>query len=233
MQTKTIDVSTITEFTVPSESLALHRTLTTLPEIVVEIERVVAHPDERITPYFWIRGTEYAEFEATADDDPSVENLTRLDVYEDAVLYRAVWTENVETIVHAYLQAGATILEAVGQHTEWELRMRFDDRQKAGKFHRYCEDNDIAYELSRLYDPSEPGETSQFGLTPKQREALDAARRAGFYDVPPEATMTDVARALDISQQALSKRLRRAHGSLVDALFPVEQPPSGERREGI
>jgi hypothetical protein len=43
-------VSTITEFAVPTRSLALHRTLTSLPEVVVEIERVVAHPDERITP---------------------------------------------------------------------------------------------------------------------------------------------------------------------------------------
>jgi predicted DNA binding protein len=144
-----------------------------------------------------------------------------------------VWTENVETIVHAYLQAGATILEAIGQHPEWELRMRFDDHQKAGEFHRYCEENDIAYELNWLYDPSESNEASQFELTSKQREALEAARRAGFYDVPPGATMTDVARTVGISQQALSKRLRRAHGSLVDAVLSVEEPRFGEGREGI
>lgn len=215
-------MSTITEFTVPTESLALQRTLASLSDVVVEIERVVAHPEDRITPYFWIRGADHDAFEAAAAEDPSVQDLTRLDVYKDAVLYRGVWTENVESIVHAYLQAGATILEAIGQGSEWELRMRFDDRQTAGEFHRYCEEHGIAYELSRIYDPVEPATEEQVGLTEKQREAVETARDAGFYAVPPDATMADVADAIGVSQQAISKRLRRAHGALVDGLLSLE-----------
>lgn len=63
----------------------------------------------------------------------------------------------------------------------------------------------------------------QFGVTPKQREALVTALQAGFYDIPQRATMTEVADTLGISQQALSKRLRRAHGNLVSNVLTVEE----------
>lgn len=52
-----------------------------------------------------------------------------------------------------------------------------------------------------------------FGLTPKQREALVTALNPGLYDVSPKVTLEEVAKMLDISQQAVSKRLQRARGN--------------------
>jgi hypothetical protein len=109
-------MSIIVEFTVPSRALAMHRTLEAAPETIVEIERVVAHPNGRLTPYFWIRGGDREAFERTIDTDPSVDEYTRLDVHEDTTLYRADWTQDVDSITHAYLETGATILEATGRH---------------------------------------------------------------------------------------------------------------------
>lgn len=40
--------------------------------------------------------------------------------------------------------------------------------------------------------------------------------------------MTDLADALGISQQALSKRLRRAHGSLVSNVLIIEEQATDE-----
>ncbi len=42
-----------------------------------------------------------------------------------------------------------------------------------------------------------------------------AALEHGYYDVPREASLTDLAERLDVSHQALSERLRRGHGNLV------------------
>lgn len=63
--------------------------------------------------------------------------------------------------------------------------------------------------MNRIYTPTNPKGGGQFGVTPKQRKALVTALDAGFYEVPQNATMTEVAESLDISQQALSKRFRR------------------------
>jgi len=53
-------------------------------------------------------------------------------------------------------------------------------------------------------------------LTDRQREVLLAARELGYYATPREATLTEVAAALDVSKSACSDVLHRAEGNLVD-----------------
>jgi predicted DNA binding protein len=167
-------------------------------------------------PYFWIRGGDYADFETAVTDDPTVQNVTKLNEYEDGKLYRAEWTRNIESIVYAYLETGATILEATGRAHEWDLRMRFDDDRLVADFQDYCRRNDISSELTRLYHPSEPMAGGQYGLSPKQRTALVTGLESRYFDVPRSVSMEDLADELDISQQSLSKLLRRAHRNMIE-----------------
>ena len=217
-------MSVIAEFSVPAETLALSHTLERTPEMIVQVERVVAHDEDRVMPYFWIRGGDYADFEAAVEDDPSTRNVTKLDEYEDGTLYRAEWTQDIESIVYAYLETGATIVEATGRADEWELRMRFDDEPLVADFQDYCERNDISFELNRLYHPSEPMAGGQYGLSPKQRTALVTALESGYFDVPRSVSMADLAEELDISQQSLSKLLRRAHRNMITNVLTVSHP---------
>lgn len=222
-------MSVIGEFTVPASALAMEDTLATTPGMTVEIERVVAHPSGTLTPYFWVRGGEMDAFRTALADDDSVSEATRLDSYGEGSLYRAKWPQDVESVGAAYLQTGATILEATGRHQEWELRLRFDTHGAVSEFSEYCAEHEIPYDVTRIYEPSNPKGGGQFGVTPKQREALVTALDAGLYDVPQAATMGEVAETLDISQQALSKRLRRGHGNVVRNVLTIEEAPDGER----
>lgn len=52
-------------------------------------------------------------------------------------------------------------------------------------------------------------------LTDRQREVLLTAMDLGYYDTPREATLTEVAEALDVSKATCSDVLHRAEGSLV------------------
>ena len=216
-------MSVIGEFTVPASKVAMQETLGATPGMTVEIERVVAHQSGTITPYFWVRGGDVDRFEEAIADDPSVSEATRLDDHENGTLYRATWPPDVESVGQAYLQTGAVILEATGRDDEWELRLRFDSHEEVSTFYEYCEEHDIPYEVDRIYNPTTPKAGGQFGLTPKQREALVAALEAGFYEIPQDATMSDVADAVGISQQSLSQRLRRAHGNVVSNVLTVEE----------
>jgi predicted DNA binding protein len=175
-------------------------------------------------PYFWIRGGDYADFETAVTDDPTVQNVTKLNEYEDGKLYRAEWTRNIESIVYAYLETGATILEATGRAHEWDLRMRFDDDRLVADFQDYCRRNDISSELTRLYHPSEPMAGGQYGLCPKQRTALVTGLESRYFDVPRSVSMEDLADELDISQQSLSKLLRRAHRNMITNVLTVSHP---------
>lgn len=82
-------MSLIAEFTVAAEQFVLYETLCEVPEMIVEIERVIAHEPDRLMPYFWTSNGDNQKFEAAAENDPSVEGLTKLDELDGAVLYRA------------------------------------------------------------------------------------------------------------------------------------------------
>jgi predicted DNA binding protein len=74
-------------------------------------------------------------------------------------------------------------------------------------------------ELQRLHSPETPTVDGQYMLTDTQRETIQLAHELGYYDIPRDVTMADLASELDVSQQALSKRLRRAHETITQHLL--------------
>ncbi|RQG90891.1 helix-turn-helix domain-containing protein [Natrarchaeobius chitinivorans] len=218
-------MSVFGEFFVPSNAFALHETLDTVSDMVIEIERVVA-TEEVLTPYFWVSGRHPTRFENAVADDPSIQNLEQLDQFEESALYRAEWTSHIESVVYIYTEIKAVVLEATGTDERWELRIRFDDREQLDKFQDYCEDNGIAFNLQQLYDLSQPKTGGQYGLTPKQQEALVTAWHKEYFETPRESSLEEVADELDITQQSLSKRLSRAHHSLIGNTLIIESDSS-------
>lgn len=224
-------MSVIAEFAVPADEFALSSTLEAAPEMIVDIERVVAHSDDSIMPFFWVRGGDYETFEDEVEGDPSVRHVKLLDEYDDGNLYRAEWTQKIESIVYAYLDLGATIIEATGRAEEWKLQMRFEDEGALTDFRDYCSENDVPYDLKRLYHPSEPTPGGQYDLTPKQHDALRKALEEGYFDVPRSVTMDEMADDIGISQQSLSKRLRRAHRNLIASTLTISHPEDDNSSE--
>ena len=217
-------MSVIGEFTVDSDDFALYHAMTTAPDMIVEIERVVATMRDRLMPYFWVTGGDQSEFEDAFRADESVQNITKVDQVSKAILYRAEWTQNVETIVYAYVEIGATIIRAVGRDEHWKLRIRFDDRSKLSQFREHCAEHDISFELTKLREQQEPMASAQYDLTPKQRETLVTALEAGYYDVPQQVTMGELADELGITQQALSKRFHGGHKNLIRSTLTLSHP---------
>ncbi|WP_276256512.1 bacterio-opsin activator domain-containing protein [Halomontanus rarus] len=206
-------MSLFSEFHIPAETFALHYTLEELPEIVIEIERVVA-TDELLTPYFWVAGGDLEEFETTCESDPSIDKLRRLDEFDQTTLFRAEWTNKVDSILYAYTQINASILEATGHRDEWQLQMRFEDHDSLSTFQNYCDDREIPFRLTQLHELTQPRTGSQYGLTPKQSEALVTAWDMEYF-TSSEVTLTDVATELDITPQSLSELLHRGYQSLI------------------
>lgn len=217
-------MSIIAEFSVKSDDLALNHALTAAPQMIVEIEQVVATMEDRIMPYFWVSGGDHIEFEDAFQDDETVTDITVIDEVEGAKLYRAEWTENVETIIYAYVELGATLMKAVGKADNWELRMRFDNHDRLSEFQDYCQEGDISFELNRTQEQEQPMASAQYDLTPMQRETLVTALEAGYYEVPREVTMRELAEQMGIAQQTLSNRFRAAYKNLVTSTLTISHP---------
>ena len=214
-------MSVIGEFTVPSESFLLGNTLQEVPKMVIELQRVVAHSDEKLVPYFWVQHGDKEKFDTVVREDPTLNEIVLLDDFEGGRSYRGTWTKNARGIAYAYIKAGGTILEATGQDDTWTLRLRFDNDEAVSQFHIYCQEEGLPFTLKQLYHPSQPMAGGQYGLTPLQRETLVTAFQSGYYEVPRTVNMTELAEKFETSQQNLSKRFRQAYSSLIENALVV------------
>lgn len=209
-------MSVLAELTVPASEFVLADTLRSVPDMRIEIKRVVADT-EHVTPYFWASGEDLDAFEEALRDDDTVEDILTLeDQGGEERFYRVTWQTEVESLMSAISDAKATILEAVSDDGKfWELKVLFPDRDALSDFHDYCVERDFSFQLERVYQPENPQEAGTYDVTDDQREALVAAYDAGYFDVPRDASLTELADELGISRNALSARLRRGHRNLL------------------
>jgi hypothetical protein len=111
----------------------------------------------------------------------------------------------------------AVCLDARGVADGWGFRLRFPDREALGECYRACAERGLDVTVRAVQSPAWSGEVGPAdALTPGQREALRAAFETGYFRVPREATLAEVADALGVSDTAVSQRLRRGVERLVD-----------------
>lgn len=208
-------MSVIADFSIPAEEFVLSQTLNELPDIQIEVERVVAHTEESVTPYFRVSSDDFDAFERALDDDPSVGDIMMLEEVEDERFYRANWVMNVESMAYVLDGGEPTIMEATGKDGAWELRLLFPDRQKLSDFDGHCKSRELSFELLRTFNPDNPGTFGEYEVTDDQRDALVIAVNDGYFAVPRETTTEEIGEQLDISAQAVSVRLRRGQANLL------------------
>ncbi len=209
-------MSTIAELSIPAPEFALAVTLDALPHVKFEVERVVAHEGDRIMPFVWATGeTDRESLDETLSADPSIESFSELATFDDEWLYRMEWVEDIRIVLHVLLDQNGTVLNADGRDEEWELRLLFPDRDSLSATYDFCQDEGLSMTVERIYELG--GESrDRYGLTELQHETLVAAVEAGYFDIPQESTLDDLADELDITHQALSERLHRGHKTLIE-----------------
>jgi predicted DNA binding protein len=218
-------MSIFLELELEADQFALSETFEAFPEALIEIERVIA-ADDVLTPYFWVSNVDFEKFEAVVQDDPSVANLRRVDQFDDLVMYHAEWTEALRGVTSTVVDIATVILDATGTNGQWDIEMRFDGSDQLTEFQDFAKEADIDFTVKRLFEVSQPFTGTQYGLTPKQQEALVTALEAGYFDMPREATLTEIADELKITQQSLSNRLRRGYRALIASTLTAESPNS-------
>lgn len=135
------------------------------------------------------------------------------------------------TLLRAVQSAGTPIqfpFQVRDGEVDWELTISHD---RLSSLRSELETRDIDYRLERVRGAN----VEEDVLTTHQREVLDAATEAGYYEQPRDTSLTDLASELDMAKSTLSGVLRRAEAALVtsyaddrrhEASSPQEDPGS-------
>ena len=214
-------MTVIADITVPRHALALAQLLEDFPEISVELERVVPL-NEACLPMVWISGDDLDVVESALDDYPQTTAVDRIADVNTKTLFEVHWNTSIGDIVQPLEAAHASVLEATGTADHWDFRLRFTSHDDLSAFNVALTERGIPVTLRHLYNPRAPADESH--LTEDQREMLLTLYRQGYFEVPRQTTLAELAEEWDVTDSALSQRLRRAVSRLIEqALLPDDQ----------
>ena len=125
------------------------------------------------------------------------------------------------TILEPFLSAGVpleTPIYITDGTAIWEFRTSQD---RLSTLSTLLQNSPLEYSVDRIGNGDAKPKNGP-GLTARQAEVFEAAHRAGYFEIPREATVQDVAEQTSVNKSTASETLRRAVRNLVEWYAPVE-----------
>ncbi|WP_433629277.1 helix-turn-helix domain-containing protein [Halomicrococcus sp. NG-SE-24] len=213
-------MAVIVELVLDPEGFPLGQLLTADPGLYIHFEKVVPI-GEQVVPLCWVWGGDIDAFEQrirVSDHVLSFENLGQTGC---RTLYTIKWDVPASSFFDALTDSRGSILDSFGHSDhDWEFQLLFPTNNHLSTFHDACRNYDIVLNVTRLYELGDYGiQQNVHGLTDKQQEALARALNRGYFASPQQVTLTELATEFDISQQALSQRLRRGNEAVLRSVL--------------
>lgn len=211
----------IVEFRI--DSPILREALSQAPETIVTYEEI--YPADSTKFLFWAEGEDLATFEEGLACDATVQNPTVLTQTEARRLYRVTFTDLGEIAATSpfWRDLDISTLDLTGSVEGWNFRVRMPDRDVLRRYREICEKRDLRFQLHSIYEDTTAPNKANAELTNRQKETLIAARELGYFEIPRQASLSDLADHCGVSSQAASERIRRGALALVDTAFPPER----------
>ena len=165
--------------------------------------------------FYRIASTDFGQFEDGLRTDHTIGDFERvIETRDGEAIYSFEYTDEAKLLSPVISTANGVILDMENDGPAWILAVWMPERTELVHLWDYAQHNDIAIDLLRVNEYASLG-TTDAGLTDSQREALLVAFERGYFEEPRNATLSDVAAELDISQPAASGLLRRGIKRLI------------------
>lgn len=160
-------------------------------------------------------------------DDPGCDTYREYAVLDRDANERTVYTfrreiSNCHSIPYIVVDAigDGTVFEAVRRDGEYRWKVLYPGEQSIGELYDDIESelrDGLALELSHLKECGSwnAGSRSAARLSPRQREVLERAHEAGYYERPRAVTVAELADELDVPRSTAQYRLRSAEDRVV------------------
>lgn len=200
-------MSIVAEYRVDRPSYA--RVLDDFPEMRLTVEGMQTGDCETLSVVFWADGTDFDAFETGLERTEAILDVDSWSEPTDGRKLYRIRLPVEATDYCGWVEHDGVLLGCTLDHEGMTVRMRFPDRAALVGYRRHCGARGGSFELREL-TATDGRPADRDALTPSQRVLLTAAVEGGYFAIPRETTMADLAAQFDVSDQAASERLRRA-----------------------
>jgi predicted DNA binding protein len=224
------DMGLIAEYQVSCQHLPLVDVASAVPEMILRLE--VGQPNQASPPPFIIQaeGEMFEQLEHAFENSAFVKEYSLINRDRLACRYQTLPAASMSEQLGEIVEQPAK-LRALGSNKSiidwititpsgWVQKRWFADRDEFTEYCEFWRENGESFSLKRLSEsPVNDGEDSATRMTDRQREALLTAYEMGYFKIPRDSNLSDVASTLGISAPSLSERLQRAHNHLIESFI--------------
>ena len=215
---------------------ALAATLAALEGLEVESVREASTDPERRVYFYRFDGAPVEAIRESVAEDPSVLLSRQPAALDENRLFGVEFAPETTLLGPEVTAAGGYVLDAWGRGggvrgPGWYERWSLPDHESLRGIWNDARSTGFDFEILdlRRHEGDDETDRATLALTDEQRTALVAAYEAGYFAEPREASLEALSATLDISPSAVSGRLRRGLGTLVEHTIAVDgRPTAGE-----
>lgn len=204
-------MTVLAEVLIPTDAFGLGPVFDEFPDAQVEFERVV--PLEKQCPTLLrVDGFNDSDVQSTLQQSDCLDVIQNLTDISNERLYVVRLTTDSSPVLEVLTETDVHILNIIGRSDSSEFRARFATHDELIEFNQHLTGKGIPVTLQRLYN-SDPEHLSS--ISDKQREAVRLALRQGYFEIPRQCTIEELAHSVGVSDSAFSQRLRRGISACV------------------
>ena len=197
------------------------------PGLELHVEQVAASGPETLSVALWARPEAQTAFESELEQLDAVESIGYIDHHADRTRCQLSIVAS-KTTYWDWISLGGVLLDCTVTAEGVAVRMRFPDREALVAYRECCREQGIQFSLTGLSngDSDFPSGSS---TTASQREMVVLAIEHGYFEIPRETSLSELANVFGISDQAASERLRRALTNILGNGAIELQPPTSRK----
>ena len=188
--------------------------LNTAPDMTLRHE-VIYRTDDGLVWGCWGSGDNVRGFEAALRSDPTILSYDVLTDHHDRRLYELTLAGRADDFVYGTMtELGVQLLDITHSIHHTLGRVRCPSREVYKQLCTAWEER-CGHVATRQLFAEYRDDAPTHGITPKQWDVLRLAAERGYFSVPRQVELCELAAELDISETAASQRIRRGVDSLV------------------
>ncbi|USZ70829.1 helix-turn-helix domain-containing protein [Natronosalvus halobius] len=181
--------------------------------------------DSRERCFVSIFSDEFDHIEQTMANDRTISSPTRVATFSGRSIYQMTVETGLEIVPYRCSVRGIFVFETISNDNGWDVRVHIPDRETLSAFREYCRSRSISFRVNRLSESTADDDGDTYFLTERQHEILSKAYYSGYFEIPRRASQDDLANQLGISTSAVSQRIRRAVGELIESTLENSRTP--------